>query len=66
MLLVLLVLLVLHACVPATQEILTALVEGGFLKPKVDATFDLEEAGHALAELEEGSTEGKIAVVVVE
>lgn len=54
-----------YAC-GAQQEILTAMFEGGLLEVKVQETFELEEAGHAVAELEEGSAEGKIAIVVVE
>ena len=51
---------------PRDLEILTALLEGGFVKPKVSATYPLEEAGHALQDLDQGSAEGKIAVVIVE
>ena len=40
--------------------------DGGLLKVKVEETFELEEAGQAVAEMEEGRTEGKLAIVVVE
>ena len=40
--------------------------EGGLLEVKVQETFELEETGHAVADLEEGSTEGKIAIMMVE
>lgn len=48
------------------KEILTAMYDGGLLKLKVEETFELEEAGHAVAEMEAGRTTGKIAIVVVE
>ena len=47
-----------------TQEVISALLEAGFVQPHVDSEYDLEEAGHALAELEEGATVGKIAILV--
>ena len=40
--------------------------DGGLLKLEVEETFELEEAGHAVAEMEEGRTTGKVAIVVVE
>ena len=53
-----------NATRPRDLEVISALLETGFVRPHVDSEYDLEEAGHALAELEEGATVGKIAIIV--
>ena len=42
------------------------MLESGLLEVKVEETLDLAETGYAVAELEEGSAEGKVAIVMVE